>query len=78
MRMSFMIPKLPNVAQPDSPLVSVAAAQARDAAATQAEKDAVAGGRESTIHAGTDIAYGAGMPLLNSKPKGAAKTSMGY
>lgn len=75
--MAFMIPKLPNLAQPTSPLASVQAAQARDAAASAAEKAAIQGGRESTIHAGTDIAYGAGVPLMNSKPKGASK-SMGF
>jgi hypothetical protein len=75
--MSFLIPKLPNVAQPTSPLVSVQAAQARDAAASAAEKAAIQGGRESTDQGGRGIAYGAGVPLLNSKPKGASR-SMGF
>lgn len=72
---SFLVPKMPNnVAPQSSPLVSVQAEQARVAAATAAEKDAAAGGRASTIHAGNDIAYGqAGTSLL----KRAASRSMG-
>jgi hypothetical protein len=74
---SFLIPKIPGTQAPTSPLVSVQAEQARQDAATAAEKDAIKGGRASTIQGGNDIAYAqAGSSLLRSK--NGASRSMGY
>lgn len=56
--MSFLVPKIPNVATPVSPLNSATAEQARQKAADDAERDASKYGRASTIQAGNDIAYG--------------------
>jgi len=74
--MSFMIPKLPNPAQPVSPMQSADAARVRQKASDDAIAAASAGGRESTIHAGREIAYAqAGTPIL--RPKTGASRSMG-
>lgn len=74
---SFLISKLPNVATPTSPLASTQAEQARQDAATAAEKDSIRGGRASTIQGGNDIAAGAGAPLLGQSKRGASR-AMGY
>lgn len=55
--LAFSTPTMPVGGLPVSPTASADAEKQRQAAADGAQRDATLGGRNSTIHAGNDIAY---------------------
>jgi len=71
----FANPTMPQVPAPTSPTASADAERKRQAAAEQAQIDATAGGRASTIVGGNDVAYRsrAGAALM----RGGASSALG-